>query len=160
MVCSGCDAVWPCPAAPTSIQLVHTAPTQVPVVACIPAGTTVRTTHPQHRGTRGTYTASRARRVRPHTVYAGRIVLTEEVRGGTTYLPGTVVLPVLEWVGAGGYWCRVQVTPALVEANAGWGLPPLPQPDGAGRLRGHRLVVAPTYDVGYTVVWPRPEGCA
>lgn len=108
----------------------------------IPAGTIIRTTHPQNGPVR---VAKKTHTVTLHMAADGWI---DRAHGSE----GKVIFPTISWAGAGGYWCDVQVTPELAAAN-GIELPDLPQPDEDGRIGMHRMVVAPTYEDGYTNRW-------
>lgn len=103
-------------------------------------GTVVRSTNPSKRS----YVLTRAQRIIVRMSSPGYVMLD----GGEDR--GKVHLPTLTWAGTGGYWCDVQVTPELCEAND-VGVPELPGQDG--RIGHTALNVIPSYDEGYTNRW-------
>lgn len=104
----------------------------------IPKGTLIRSTHPGRRK----YLAGRTHRVKVWSSWPGSVSLENE--------RGKVHFPSITWPGSGGYWCDVQLTPELAEANS-VPMPELPGQDG--RLGVHALDVIPSYQDGYTDRW-------
>ena len=108
----------------------------------IPAGTVIRTTHPQNGPVR---TAKRTHTITVHHASDGWIDREYDTEG-------SVIFPTLSWAGTGGYWCDVQVTPELAAAND-ISMPALPEPDADGRIGRYRVGVVPSYEDGYTNRW-------
>lgn len=114
----------------------------------LPKGTPYRSTNPRIDGVA---TTKRATTVEVHGSLDGGVQRWDE----RDTPRGTVLLPVISWVGGGGYWHRTQVTPALLEAN---GLPPLELPvlDKHARYDiglGPDDEGLPSLEPGYTDQW-------
>lgn len=102
----------------------------------IPAGTPIRTTNSNH----SRKIAARGYRVTVFSANSGWI----DIDGSQGHGRGYVILPEICWVGTGGYWHTVKVTPEFAGANQ------RTLPDPTFPEQGlSRLDTIPCYGAGY-----------
>lgn len=122
-------------------------PFRVGQEAIAPAGAVVHSTHPS----RAQRILKRRQAVTITGSYSGWVDTTNHAGMGLGY----VHLPVIEWVGSGGYWQRIQLTDEVLGAND---LPPLIIPGATdGIVDGHQMDVIPSVAPGYCNRWERPH---